>query len=596
MTSPVLPNKYIGPDVYLVGRVVRNRRPTLADYKQPETGRNYALMTGWQVGKNPTTGVEGELWYLSKIVANQGYWVRLNSGGGGPLVEVDVDFVTAPGVDPVTPDANGLMTISGNVVPNGTNANAPVASHTRALNTFQMDVQLAAAVPATPADPFDVGMCSFDDSQFSVDGNGFVQLIGGDAAIDAINVDASTPPGTNPVVPDGAGEITVTGAQAPANTTANVIYTNSTAANEYAITIQQADVSAAKDTTLNGVAHFNSAQFSIDQGFVSYLGGASPVYGGVSNLGIGYSGGTFTVFAADGTALSAANPAYVWLNDRNTPGQLVRYTITANQTFTDGAGGTIDNQRFGVTTGVNWAVDMPFFLYAVGNDAQDTINFMISRGPSYTASPIAANIGKTGAIVNNGYTDFFSLGNVTVADYDDNPCICVGSFRMQFAGATDSYTVQALADYDGIGQYQEGTTFTMPAGQNGAAAGTYFVANAGTEPQFATNGMVYRILRSGYIRYQFNGQVCNVAGVGANTLQPILPSPILAGTVQESSNFGLWFDAGTSTYNQVLAQGLTGTAYMNQIFTDGSAAAFQNATIQVNDALEIDFEYYSYGN
>ncbi len=82
MVSPLNPTKYLGPNVYLAPTVVRDRQPTLADYRQPETGKNYPLCTSWQVGKNPTTGVEGEIWLLSKIVANQGYWVQVNGSSG----------------------------------------------------------------------------------------------------------------------------------------------------------------------------------------------------------------------------------------------------------------------------------------------------------------------------------------------------------------------------------------------------------------------------------------------------------------------------------------------------------------------------------
>ena len=43
-----------------------------------------------------------------------------------------------------------------------------------------------------------------------------LDLSGGQLAIDSIAVDASTPPGTNPVVPDSNGQVTFTGAQVAA--------------------------------------------------------------------------------------------------------------------------------------------------------------------------------------------------------------------------------------------------------------------------------------------------------------------------------------------------------------------------------------------
>ncbi len=109
------------------------------------------------------------------VVDGDGY-VTL-AGGAGPAVDsVDVDFNTGPGTDPVVPDANGLMAVFGNTVTNATNANAPVATHSRAANQYQVDVQLGAAIAASPADPYDAGLISGDNRYFSVDGNGFMSI------------------------------------------------------------------------------------------------------------------------------------------------------------------------------------------------------------------------------------------------------------------------------------------------------------------------------------------------------------------------------------------------------------------------------------
>lgn len=87
-------------------------------------------------------------------------------------------------------------------------------------------------------------------------------------------VDASTPPGTDPVVPDASGTVTITGAQVATGVIgANVIRTNSLAANSFIIEIQRSTVSATPDSTLNGVSHFSSADFTVDgDGFVELTG------------------------------------------------------------------------------------------------------------------------------------------------------------------------------------------------------------------------------------------------------------------------------------------------------------------------------------
>lgn len=166
--NPTLPTKYVGTNKYITFFVTRNRQPTGADYKQPETGTLYSVGTVWQVGKSPTTGVEGELWMLSKIVSNVAYWIMI-SGGSGPALAFEVDAATAPGVNPVTPDGVGLTTISGRVV---AAQSIPLRSHTIALNEYLIESQYSSAINASDATK--VGLCSFNDDYFTVDAVGFV--------------------------------------------------------------------------------------------------------------------------------------------------------------------------------------------------------------------------------------------------------------------------------------------------------------------------------------------------------------------------------------------------------------------------------------
>lgn len=77
--SPKQPNRYVGKNVYLTSVVTRNREPTGADYRQPETGKLYPTGSFWLVGENPTTGTQGQYFYLSKIVANVAYWVLIGT-------------------------------------------------------------------------------------------------------------------------------------------------------------------------------------------------------------------------------------------------------------------------------------------------------------------------------------------------------------------------------------------------------------------------------------------------------------------------------------------------------------------------------------
>lgn len=106
--------------------------------------------------------------------------------------------------------------------------------------------------------------------------------VGNDSGeIEGFVVNANTAPGSNPVLPISSGGIqvvTITGGQVAASTTANVIQTNSLAANTFTIQIQRSAAVASTTIGDNGVSHFNSAHFSVDaNGFVGLLGGGQAV-------------------------------------------------------------------------------------------------------------------------------------------------------------------------------------------------------------------------------------------------------------------------------------------------------------------------------
>lgn len=89
MSSPSLtgysannPRKYLGPNVSIVSIVIRNREPTGADIKQPNTGKYYPFGTLWLVGEtspgvNPITGTRGEIWYLGYIAGSVAFWNKI---------------------------------------------------------------------------------------------------------------------------------------------------------------------------------------------------------------------------------------------------------------------------------------------------------------------------------------------------------------------------------------------------------------------------------------------------------------------------------------------------------------------------------------
>ena len=315
---------------------------------------------------------------------------------------------------------------------------------------------------------------------------------------------------------------------------------------------------------------------------------------GSSNIAFSYSSPTFTVHGFDGTALSATNPGYITLQSKSAPGKYVTITVTANQTFTDGTTGTTDNARFGLLTGVSWAQDIPFFLYAVMDDTEALVNFMISRNPAAHISPVNTSISKTGAIINVNDADFFSLDNITVTSYDSNPCINLGVFRMQFAGATDSWTVQALsAQYDGIGNFGESKTYVMPLAAQGAAAGSYFLANGGTAPIWTTQQMTYQISKDGQVIVNVSLATNSTAGTGAVTAQMSIPYIMKTLTVPFNGILDL-FNSGTSvhiTFNPFSA--VSAQPYTNFIIT-ANAGLTGNTFFGTNTSVFGSFRYFPF--
>ena len=581
--SPKGPTKYTGPGINPSSVVTRSREPTGADYRQPETGKLYPVSSFWLVGADPTTGVVGELWYLSKIVANVAYWVMLSGSSGGGTVNIDVDAFTFPGTDPVVPDVGDTIVITGDQVASGVIGSNVIRTDSLAPNTFTIEIQRSTMNAASSL--MLNGVSHYNDAQFSVDSSGFVSLAGSGPgpAVQSVRVDTISGSGVNPVVPDTNGEIRVTGVLVPAGTIP--IETETTTLNEYEIQVQTSQALASSDSTKVGMSNFSALDFTVDSsGFVQLTGSATAV--GVRNIGITYSAGTFTVCGQDGTALSASNPGFVTLQDRSSPGLLKTITVTANQTFIDDAGASqIIGNLFGLTTSVaTTGVDVPFFLYAVCNDAESAVAFMISRFPNATTSPTSTKIGKAGSAIADTQGSMFSLANITVTDYDSNPCLSVGSFRMRMSNLND-WTVQTLSARDGIGHYQEGLQFAFPRGQFGAASSKVFKNNGGTAPDDSAGGYTYYIdSENNRFYYQLAFPSITTAGVGAVNLQLAM-----AFNRVEGATMGGGFVLGGGVYSITSSYVLPTTNTAETVFSNTiSSGLLLNNSIGLTNAISMN--------
>lgn len=306
---------------------------------------------------------------------------------------------------------------------------------------------------------------------------------------------------------------------------------------------------------------------------------------GVQNLGFSYASGTgtFTVHAADGSALSATNPAYVTLQSKSSPSELVKIAVTANQSFVDDAGtSTIIGNLFGLTTGIAYTQDLPFWIYAVSNDAEDEISFMISRYPGAVLSPVSGSIGKTGSAVAATQGSFFALNDPTVADYDENPCVNIGAFRMRMS-ASDDWTVQTLSNRDGIGRYHLGTQFVMDTGQFGAATGKYFSDNGGTAPAFTTNAYNFYVQDlSGFFNIFCLFGSASTAGVGAVRLALVMPYSCFGGIYGK----GFTENAANNPTNDIFPR-CTNANYILEFPSPKATTYFTNAAIVLTVGIRL---------
>lgn len=266
----------------------------------------------------------------------------------GPMPPFIVETLTGNDLTPVSPVANNINVL-GSTVANATNA-IPLYVKNTSAGTETWQIQVGAASASSNIN--NAGLASFSNSQFSVDANGYVTLLG-TAAIEGVTVDAHTAPGTSPVLPNSSGDITVTGGQIAASSTVNVIQTNSLAANTYTIQIQRSQAVASSTIGDNGVSHFNSAQFSVDaNGFVSANGsGLGETITGNDGTILTPSSGNWNILgrsgsktSGSGNTLTIKSPFYsdqassttVTLNSGSSVTAAITLTLPASAGLADG--------------------------------------------------------------------------------------------------------------------------------------------------------------------------------------------------------------------------------------------------------------------
>lgn len=233
---------------------------------------------------------------------------------------------------------------------------------------------------------------------------------------------------------------------------------------------------------------------------VNSIGGALSA-GQFSNCGMTYASDTLSITDEAGAALAATNPCCIGVPGA-TAGQNGTICFTAPVSSTFAAASDTDGNTFGITAAVNWANDMPFFLYACRGSASNY--FAFSRQPNKTVTgAAAADLCQEGDTDCGTQSDLFIMtSGLTLASETAKPCQVVGSFTAQWDTTNDHWDVTALDAADGFGMFQEGVSFTFPKLQNGATLNYLSIAGSATTLAFETglaSTTLYSIFKNGMV-------------------------------------------------------------------------------------------------
>ncbi len=308
------------------------------------------------------TGSAVPLFNTLNIVGTGG----ITTSGSGNTITIDGSGIggtltlTGTTGGPLSPTLNNWNILGGSVVAGTT----PVQVN-GVVSTLTVNVQRSQAIASTNAT--NVGLAAFNSANFTVDGNGFVSLIGGGEAIDSIGVQT----GTSPVVPTVAGLVTFNGSTVAAGT--NPVRSNGTGANTYALEVQISQALAAADATKIGLSNFSSTDFAVAAtGFVtlSATGAGKTITGnsggalsptannwnilgtstaaGTSPVNTSGSGSTLTVNIQTSQAIASTDATKIGLSNFNS----AHFSVDANGFVSlTGGGEAIDS--IGTQTGTN---------------------------------------------------------------------------------------------------------------------------------------------------------------------------------------------------------------------------------------------------
>ena len=185
-------------------------------------------------------------------------------GGGGVCVETN----TGDDSVAVSPDAGGDFNWIGLAVANATHAKPVYFKDSTTANAIDLDIQVATEITGAPGDKNDAGLSSYNDTQFTVDADGYVALVGG---TDLPSVQTLTSDDPTAVGPDANGDIDVTGEAVANATNAKPVFVDA-GTNALNIEVQVATevTGAPGDKNDAGLSSYDDTIFTVDaDGYVA---------------------------------------------------------------------------------------------------------------------------------------------------------------------------------------------------------------------------------------------------------------------------------------------------------------------------------------
>ncbi len=233
-----------------------------------------------------------------------------------------------------------------------------------------------------------------------------LEVVGGESMTN-FTVDAHTGPGTNPVLPTALGNVTITGAQVAAGVVGtNVVRTDSLAANAYTIEIQRTTTAASSTVADNGVAHFDSARFTVDSnGFVSLNGS------GVAETITGNSGGALNPTSGNWNILGASTAAGA--TPVTTAGSVSTLTVNVQKSQAIAATNA-SNVGLAAFDSARFTVDANGFVSVNGSGLAETI----TGNTGGALSPTSGNWNILGSTAAAGTTPVKTVGSVSTLTVD----------------------------------------------------------------------------------------------------------------------------------------------------------------------------------